>query len=644
MLFPSNLLTMKKRSALLALVMCLVVGFSSPAAAMSTGKEIDQGTQENQTIDSESVIVTDPFLTTWVNGVGAKLAANRQRRDITFRFTILGEPDINAFAIKGGYVHVNLGLLNFVSSDDELAAILGHEMGHVELRHVVKADNTNNIIGILTALASMVSPVALALGSVSSELIGAKFSRIDELAADKYGLMLMAKTGYDPQAVVDMMKKLGAMEPGPDSRADRAFVDHPVPSARVAHLEGYPELDRQSPEIIVVDSQHDQGEGRYSYAKARLLEAQAHLSSDSVSQEMKELDYALRESGSKAAPDSRVLTHLATADDPTRKAARAQVEANRLAIVAAVQQAKLDARKGGDEAQVVNHELEVLTQNMPAPPPGMGAPGGRGPMSTLLKDMTGTLNFSSDVFQTAPGLLLSNRDTIVEMSQPLEDPGPLTPRSQSLLAYYPSMNAAFSWSTTMLLASIEDARTAIRTAHDAGEATRQALSEFQPPPQTQSVQATHASGAPWTPPSGAGEALQRAVTQWDVALAQARRASDEMYAAQAVGLSSEITLLDVLSSPERYDDFRKAVEYRLPGISMPDFATANTSGIAPGDYVCAAWYAFERHQDLATIAPSIHDRPGACPKIALDEAMMGESLEIATGLVLEDYTDTPQQL
>jgi hypothetical protein len=636
---------MKKKQALLALVMCLVVGTSSPAAAMSTSKEIDQGTQENQTIDSESVIITDPFLNAWVNGIGDKLAANRQRRDITFRFTILGEPDINAFAIKGGYVHVNLGLLNFVSSDDELAAILGHEMGHVELRHVVKADNTNNIIGILTALASMVSPVALALGSVSSELIGAKFSRIDELAADKYGLMLMAKTGYDPQAVVDMMKKLGAMEPGPDSRADRAFVDHPVPSQRVAHLEGYPELDRQTPEVIVTDSQHDQSEGLYTYAKARLLQAeQQHVSPDSVTQEMKELDYALRESGSKAAPDSRVVTHLATADDPTRKAARAQVEANRLAIVAAVQQAKEDARKGGDEAQVVNHELEVLTQNMPAPPPGMGAPGGRGPMSTLLKDMTGTLSFSSDVFQTAPGLLLSNRDTIVEMSQPLEDPGPLTPRSQALLAYYPSMNASFSWSTTMLLASIEDARTAIRTAHDAGEATREALSEFQPPPQTQSVQGTHASGAPWTPPAGAGDALHRAIVQWDTALAQARRASDEMYVAQAVGLSSEITLLDVLSSPERYEDFRKAVEYRLPGISMPDFATLNASGVAPGEYVCAAWYAFERHQDLASTAPTVLNRGESCPKVALDEAMMGESLEIATGLVLEDYTDTPQQL
>jgi predicted Zn-dependent protease len=155
---------------------------------MSTAQEIAQGAKENKAIDDESVVIHDPFLTSWVNRIGANLATHRVRRDIVYRFTIIDDQSINAFSIKGGFVHVNVGLLNLVSSDDQLASTLGHEMGHVELHHVTRSSNTSTIIGILETILSVIYMPAAILGSIGSGLAQEKYSRIDELQADKYGL------------------------------------------------------------------------------------------------------------------------------------------------------------------------------------------------------------------------------------------------------------------------------------------------------------------------------------------------------------------------------------------------------------------------------------------------------------------------
>ena len=243
---------------------------ASPALAMSTAQEIAQGAKENQSIDVQSVVLHDPFLTSWVDRIGQSLAQHRIRRDITYRFTIIDDQSINAFAIKGGYVHVNIGLLNFVSSDDDLAATLGHEMGHVELHHVTKSDNAGTIIGVLETLLSIFSIPAAILGSIGGDLAQEKYSRMDELQADKYGLGIMAQAGYDPQAAVDVMRRLGLTDPGPETRVEKAFIDHPVPSDRVAHLLGYPQLDAVPAPETVARAMHDVTEGRYSYAQTVL--------------------------------------------------------------------------------------------------------------------------------------------------------------------------------------------------------------------------------------------------------------------------------------------------------------------------------------------------------------------------------------
>ncbi len=623
-----------KKLALVCLFALLLQTLALPALALSTAQEVAQGRAENAEIDDDSVVIQDPFLVSWVDSVGSRLSDHRQRRDLQYRFTILGTPDINAFAIKGGYVHVDMGLLNFVSSDDELAATLGHEMGHVELRHVVKSSNQSTIIGILTALASILSPVAYVLGGVGSELATDKFSRADELQADHYGLQLMAKAGYDPHAALDVMRKLGQMDPGPESRADKAFIDHPVPQDRVAHLLGYPELNHPTSDALTTQAIHDQAEGRYSYAAAVFKEAAADKSNPLIAQHQTQLDYALRESGGLAAPDSRLTIGFADPSDARRQQVAKDLQASLSATTSALNSAKVDDRSAQAELENLVQQVNKLgpqLQALPSGPRVTNSAGVASPVGHLTRDITGTIDLIGDTLSTAPGLYGPNSDALREMAGPLSEPGPLTPKFQALLAYYPSLIANLNSSTQQLSASIQASRDAIAQAQLAVQVSQNTLG---PPPQPQS------SGGfqPSPPPVNA----QRAIAAWDAALAAAQRASDMMYAAQTVGLSTELTMLDVLSSPERYAAYADALTYRFPGQLMPSYSGAVRMGIAPGDIACAAWLAFDTHTQTMQVLSEMKSSGTTCEQLALSRHLLAESMEIAEGLVYENYVDTPQ--
>ena len=638
----------KSLAAIVALMMSTCM-FANVALAMSTSEEIKEGQSENAEINSQSIVLHDPFLTSWVDSIGGKLAANRRRKDIDYSFIILDEPDINAFAIKGGFVHVDVGLLNFVASDDELASTLGHEMGHVELRHVVNGSNQDTILGILTAIASMISPIAGVLGSIGGELATEKYSRADELQADHYGLMLMTTAGYDPQAAVDVMSRLGAMDPGPDSKADKAFIDHPVPQDRVSHLLGYPELDKPTQDAITAHGIHDQSEGLYKYASVRLEQAAQVGPSDAlINGHESQIDFALRESGARAAPDSRVVVSLAGTNDPRRVVATAAVHSALSAATATETQAKKQAQTAAYELQDLEHHIDTFAQTLqgggqapggggPAPGPSASPAGGgparprpENPMAHLTRDISATVNLIGDAISVAPGLVTPNADALREMAGPLDDPAPLTPKFQALLPYYPFMTASLNESTQQVLDGIAQSREAIAQAQIALQMSEGALA-----PRVQPG-GGGGQGPPYAPPDLSGP-----IAAWDAALAKARHASDLVYAAQTSALSAEITLLDVLSSPERYADFRKALLYRFPGEVPPSYAAASESGIPPGELVCASWYAFETHVSINDVMAAMRTENRSCEQMALSNDLLTESMEIAEGLVYEDYVNVP---
>ena len=609
----------------------------SPAMAMSTAKEIAEGKAENAQIDAESVVVKDPFLTSWVSSVTSKLAQYRIRKDITYQFTIIQDESINAFAIKGGFVHVNMGLLNFVTADDQLAATLGHEMGHVELHHVTKGGNTNAIISILEGILSIVSGPAAILGSIGGELATDKFSRVDELQADHYGLDLMAKAGFDPRAAVDVMYGLGAQEPGPSGRADKAFLDHPVPSDRVAHLLGYQELDRPSASTLLARAAHDQAEGRYSYARDVFAQVAAADPSPAVEEHRQQLNYALRGAGALAAPDSRDYAPPVPASDPKRAAATAALTDALHSADTTLAGVKKQAQDGLQDLTTVEQQLQHLS-SVAGSDSGGGSAGGPPPvLASLNRDLAAVGNLTSDVLGAAPSLVAGNKDALHDMAVPLQDPQPLTPMNASLLRFYPAMTANLAASTLALADSVAVSRAALGQLESTLIGMQNAAtgsSDYGP-----NGQPTATPGPQRTlrvPPF-----LLQLAAAAAAAHATAARASDELYAAQTAQLSAQLTMLDLFSSPERYDAYRAAVGYRLPGAGLPAYADAVASGVAPGDLGCASWYAFETQKPVGAAVEELRADGSSCARLALSHHLLAESMEIAEGLLYEDYIETP---
>lgn len=190
-------------------------------------------------------IVEDRELREYVNSLGQKLAAKSNNPNITFTFTVLDSPGLNAFAHEGGYVYIYRGLMSYMRNEAQLAAVLAHEIGHVTERHMSR-QNSGNISGqVLAVLAGMLSgsqDVFEAGQLLSSSLIRG-YGRDMELEADLTGAQTMARMGYDPQHMIDMLsimkdyealsKKKSAAKGGGNQTYHGLFSTHPRNDARL---------------------------------------------------------------------------------------------------------------------------------------------------------------------------------------------------------------------------------------------------------------------------------------------------------------------------------------------------------------------------------------------------------------------------
>ena len=613
----------------------------APAIAMSTAQEIAQGEHLNKEIDRQSNLVTDPFLVAWVNQVGNRLAQHRARADINYKFEILNSSEINSFALPGGFIHVDAGALNFVSSDDELAAILAHEIGHVERRHVVTLAQKANILSILIGVLSIFSPIVYALGGLGGELAIGKFSRQDELQADQYGLQLMSRAGYDPQSTVDVMAHLAALSKGPEeSRYDKAFADHPPPKDRVAHLMGYAELDRPSVDQLTQRALHDEEEGRYSYAQALLAQVLKRQPNSALAREHSAV-VKVAVSGSEGDHAGRALQDTAAmsaGDTGSRPSVALQVAMASNVVNSDLAAIKDQAKSGRQEIEAFYNQVRTLASGVPnLPDPkkqGNNLSVAENGLDQLARDLTSVVDLSSDAFGSALGMLEDNRAVLREMSGPLRNQQP-TPRTQALLRHYPFLAAELTESSDKIVRAVARSRAALAMGSDAVHLLTDFIAALG------RVDASKGDIDAKEMPA-LKSALEAAVKAWDDAAAMAADASDYLYAGQTKTLSSHITLLDLPSSSQRYAAFARALAFRFPGVSVPDYAATERSGETAGQIACFAWLSYETKEPVPSLIRSAQPGSGSCPDLALSRHLSAESVEIAEGLIYEDYIDKPQ--
>jgi len=182
---------------------------------ISEAQELEMGKQADIEIRAEYGVYPDPALESYITANGTALATKSHRPNIPYHFAVLDSPVINAFAAPGGYVYITRGLLALVNSEDELAGVLGHEIGHVTARHSVKRMSEQMLVQAGLIVGSVVSETFAkyaGMAGVGAQLLFLKYSRDDERQSDTLGVEYSRRASYDPGSMIaffDAMQKSG---------------------------------------------------------------------------------------------------------------------------------------------------------------------------------------------------------------------------------------------------------------------------------------------------------------------------------------------------------------------------------------------------------------------------------------------------
>jgi predicted Zn-dependent protease len=220
----------------------VVITCSLVACSISQQQEVQMGQEYAQQINAQLPIIQDPEINRYINVLGDSIARLTSRRDLDWQFFVVDAKEVNAFAVPGGFIYVNRGLVERADQMDELAGVLGHEIGHVLRRHTIKqmekAQGANvgvTLACILTSICN--SQVAGAAINVAGGALFARFSRQDEAEADQEGFDNTVRAGISPTGMVTMFRKLLDERKSRPGAVDSWFLTHPLEEDRITAVQ-----------------------------------------------------------------------------------------------------------------------------------------------------------------------------------------------------------------------------------------------------------------------------------------------------------------------------------------------------------------------------------------------------------------------
>jgi predicted Zn-dependent protease len=231
---------------------------------ISVPDEIELGREADAKVRRELVRVRDAAIVSYVAGVGKRLARSTRGPEYPYSFTVADYREINAFALPGGPIWINRGVLHAATNESQVAGVLAHEIAHVSQRHaatqVMQGAFANWGLGLLGAMLGNVGGANAARTAAGAMTNGAflKFSRDDEREADRVGLEILTRAGWDARGMVELFEILRREQKRDPSSVETFFSTHPSPQERIEQLQAlvrrHPGGRRDSPEFQRVRS------------------------------------------------------------------------------------------------------------------------------------------------------------------------------------------------------------------------------------------------------------------------------------------------------------------------------------------------------------------------------------------------------
>lgn len=264
----------------LALFLTLAAGCGTTVQNPVTGRaertvmdersELEQGRQQHAQVLAEYGVVKDEGVQAYVRRIGQRLAEHSERSQLEWHFTVLDSPEVNAFALPGGYVYVTRGIMAYMDSEADLAGVMGHEIGHVTARHGAQRATRAQTAGIGVLAASVLGAILegrgvsgagqLASGLSQNVAAGyiAHYGRDQESQADQLGAEYLSRAGYDPHNMVDVVEVLRNQE---RFEADLARAQGRSPQQGSNWLASHPTNEQRLRDIAQITAQYKGSHG-----------------------------------------------------------------------------------------------------------------------------------------------------------------------------------------------------------------------------------------------------------------------------------------------------------------------------------------------------------------------------------------------
>ncbi|ADO47549.1 beta-barrel assembly-enhancing protease [[Enterobacter] lignolyticus] len=245
---------------------------TTAGSTLSIGQELQMGDYYVRQLRGSAPLINDPLLVQYINGLGMRLVSHANSVRTPFHFYLINNDELNAFAFFGGNVVLHSALFRFADTESQLASVMAHEISHVTQRHLARAmeDQRRNapltwvgaLGSILLAMASPQAGMAALTGTLAGTQQGMiSFTRQNEEEADRIGIQVLQRSGFDPQAMPQFMDKL-LDQSRYASRPPEMLLTHPLPESRLADARN--RANQMRP--VVVQSSED-----FYMAKARVL-------------------------------------------------------------------------------------------------------------------------------------------------------------------------------------------------------------------------------------------------------------------------------------------------------------------------------------------------------------------------------------